>query len=802
MWSLIEDLKFGLRMLRRSPGFAATAVLTLGAGVGLTTAVFSLFHAYFLQPLPFQEPERLVHVWQTDGKLDFDSARMSVPNYEDLRSRSQTFTDFGGYFYGTRVLGSEDGVETIRSTWMTPNMLDVLGVPPAIGRAFEEDEAVDGADRVALLSDRFWRRQFAGRTEVVGEEIQLEGEPYTVIGVMPETFVMPFNDMDVWLPLALEPYRDQRQGNGPLLVIGRMADGETPASAQAELTALMAQIEADHPATNEEVGANVVDLRSQLLFVYDMFKVVFPALLAALGFVLLIVCANLANLILARSQDRAHEMAFRQALGADRGRLVRQLLTENAVVGLLGAALGLVLAVFLCRALDRSLPLELYRADAIDVDGPAFLFALALALVSSLVFGLAPALQSSSARLASVIKDGARGSGGGRASVMRNVFVVTQIALAVLLVTGSGLMIKTFSTLQSVELGFEPERLLTFEVTLSRSRYPGDPEEISYYQQVVDRVRSVPGVESVASIYPLPLNHESHGTEFEVAGREPDGEGLLYARRMWIDGEWFETAGIPLLSGRTFGAEDGAETAPVVVVNRLLAERLWPDRSAVGQRLEIDEVSREIVGVVENSIYLQVDEEPEMALYYPQQQVSTARRFIIARTAGDPMAAWNAIEAAAAPVDPLQPLETVRPMQEVVAVSLMAWMMGIGGISALGIGALVLAALGLYGVVRYSVAQRGHEFGIRSALGAGSSDIVRLVLTQGLRLVAVGLAVGLVAALVLTRFLQSLLFGVAALDPAIFLMTPLVLLVVALIATWGPARRAASSDPMAVLRAD
>ena len=801
MAHLFHDLRYALRMLLRTKAFSAIGILTLGTGIALITAVFSLTSAFFLRPLAFEQPQQLVHVWQTDGKIDLDTARMSVPNYQDLRARSRDFEDLGGYYYSTYVLSADDTTSTINATELTPNLIPLLGVEPALGRSFTDQDLLDGDGQIALLSHSFWLRAFGGRSDVLGETLILDNLPHTVVGVMPESFVFPFNKMDLYLPLSLLPYQEQRASNGPLLVVGRLAQGATPETGQAELTSLMTSLEAEHPVANERVGANVVDLRSQLLFTYDIFAVVFPVLLVAIAFVILIVCSNLGNLILARAQDRSQEMAFRLALGADRKRLVRQLLTENLLLAFLGGALGVTFATFLCRGLEQALPGELYRVGKISVDTRALAFAFTVAAGSALVFGLAPALQSTAVNLSEAMKQGGRGlSSTLKRRRLRSLFVVVQISLAVLLVTGTGLMIKTFTTLQEVDLGFESDNLLTMEITLPDTLYPGDTEENAYFDEVLERTRAVPGVESAATIYPLPLNHESLGGQFEVSGR--DNEEDLFASTVWTTPEWFETAGIALQSGRGFDRRDSAEAAPVVMVNRAMAEKIWPGETAIGQRITIRELEREVIGVVENSVYIDLDEETPLIVYYPQQQVSTRRRFVMVRTQSEPMSVWPSVQAAITPIDPAQPIENVREMDEVITAWLGPWMMGIGGISLLGFGALFLAAMGLYGVIRYSVSQRRHEFGVRNALGAGASDILYLVLKEGLSLLGVGLVIGGALAVLMTRFLQSLLFGVGALDPLTFITTLAVLVAVALAACLGPGLRASRSDPLEALRAD
>jgi putative ABC transport system permease protein len=798
---LWKDLLYGLRLLLKSPGFTAVAVLSLGIGIAVITTVFSLTNAFFLRPLPFEKPEQLVHIWQTSGRTGFTTLRVSVPNYEDWRAQSTSFEDFGGYYYTSYVYNFDNSNRRIRATRLTPNLLPLLGVEPLIGRTFTPEEGSEGKDNVAILSHKFWQTQFGGSQDVQGKTILLDDRAYNIVGVMPESFVLPFNNMDMWVPLPIEPYRNQRASTGPLLVIGRLKPDKTPTGAQAELDTIMQRLEQAYPEDNTQVGANIVDLRSQLLFTYDMFKVVFPALFLAVSFVLLIACTNIGNLLLARATGRSREIALRLALGASPGRLVRQLLTESILLSLFGGAVGVLLAYWVTSFADTAIPGELYRVGSIGVDGATLLFALLVALSTALLFGLAPALQFSHPNLAATLREGDRsGSGGLRSQRLRNALVVTEVALAMVMVAGATLMAQTFLALQRVETGFNPDNILAVELALPRYKYPGKIEINLYFEDALSRIRNLPGVESAAAVYPLPLNHEQHGDSFLIEGRAPATEDRLYLNNFWVTTEYFQTMQIPILQGRAFDVQDAADSQPAVIVNREMAERYWPNESPVGKRIQTDDVWRTIVGVAANSIAFDLNEEPRVLAYYPASQISPRRKFVMVRTQGDPLTFVSSVRNEIQALDPAQPITEIRTMNKVILTWLGAWLMGIAGIGFLGAGALLLASMGIYGVIAYSIGQRTHEFGIRIALGAGNGEILRLVLRQAALLASAGILVGWVVSFALTRFLQTLLFGVEALDPLTFVGAPLLLIAVALLASYIPARRATQVDPMIALR--
>ena len=804
MRTLWMDVRYAARILLASPGFSLTAILTLGLGIAGITVVFSMANAYFLRPLPFKEPSQLVHIWATSpSNFEWSNTqRVRVADFNDWRAQSEVFEDMGGYYYTSYNLTLGDATRKVRATRLTPNLFRVLGVNPIIGRTFLDEEGEPDRGNVAVLSHHLWQSQFNADPGIENQSIELDGSHYTVVGVMPKSFVLPFNSMDMWLPLDTSPYAGRSENTLHLLVIGRLKPRMTPAQAQTELDVISSRLEQAYPVINAGRGANVVDLRSQLLFTYDIFKVVFPTLFLALGFVMLIVCANLGNLLLAKGASRAREIAVRAALGATRARLIQQLLTEGALLALAGGALGVLLASAATGLIEQNIPGELYRVGAVEVDLTALGLALALSLGTVALFGLAPALQSTRPDLTEALKQGGRGASGGvRAQRLRNVLVVVQVALAMTLVAGAALMVQTFMALQAIDTGFNPDNLLTMEIVLPRNKYPTDTEENLYYDELLRRANNFPGVKIASTAYPLVLNHESLGEKFEIEGRPPASpEDTPSANTFWVTPGYFKTMEIPLLRGRMFDSRDTGGANRVILLNERMAEKFFRDEDPLGRRLKLSSEWWTVAGIVADSVAYDLDEDTPVLVYFPQAQFSTRRRFLMVRTAGAPMDLAQALRTEIQQVDSEQPITNVRSMNQVILMWLGPWMIGIGGISTLGFGALFLAAMGLYGVIAFSVTQRTHEFGIRLALGAQGGDILRLVLRQSLFLTLTGAGIGMAASLVLTRFLQSLLFGVTATNPIMLLGAPAVLCGAALLASYLPARRATRVDPMVALR--
>ncbi|MFQ5695694.1 MAG: ABC transporter permease, partial [Terriglobia bacterium] len=587
MSTLLQDLRYGARMLARNPGFTAVVVLTLALGIAANTSIFSIVNAFLLRPLPFDEPARLVHLWQTDQSRGWRQLRVSVPNFEEWRERSQVFEDMAGYYYGSVSLLEEEGPARVQVGNVTPNLFRVLGVEPLLGRGFEPEENRPGRQKVVVLKHSFWLRHFAGQDSVLGQSLTLDAVPYTIIGVMPPTFEFSMKATQMWRPLVLDRFRDDREANGPLLVVGRIKPELNREQAQAEMTTLARTLEQEHPVANAGKGVNIVPLREALIFFYDLVQLMFLTLFLAVGFVLLIICANIGNLLLARAVARTQEVAVRTALGASRARLLQQFLTEGLLLALLGGAAGAALAYLLVGSAAPVIPQDLYRVGEISLDTRALLFTLGASLFSVLLFGLAPALHVSRPNLAAALKEGARGaSAGTRGKRLRQGLVVSEIALAVVLLVGSLLMVQSFIRLQRVETGFDTDRMLTMEIILPTSKYKNDKEENIFYDEVLRRAAALPGVEAAAGVYPLPLNFESLSKEFLLPGGTPTKPGeKLFANNFWVTPGYFKAMGIALRRGRDFTPADNAAARRVVVINRKMAERYWPNRSPVGRRL-------------------------------------------------------------------------------------------------------------------------------------------------------------------------------------------------------------------------
>jgi putative ABC transport system permease protein len=808
MEQLWQDLRYGLRILVRSPGFATVAVLTLAVGIAANTAIFSLVNAFFLRPLPFTNPEELVHIWQTDQQIGERELRVSVPNFLDWKDQTNTLDDLGGYFYSSFNVAGEEEPASVLVGRLTPNLLDILGVEPVLGRRFLPEEGETGKEKVVILSHGFWERHFASSPGALNETVVLDGEVYAVVGVMPPEFEFPLKKTQMWSPLPLEPYETRRESNGPLLVVGRLKAGVTMEEAQAELDTIMQRLEQEYAKENRAKGANIVPLRQALVFFYDLLQLTFAVLFMGVSFILLIVCANVGNLLLARATGRSREIAIRTAMGGGRGRLIRQLLTESTVLAFIGGVLGSIAAYWLVRLAGSNIPEDLYRVGVFSVDARSLVFTLAVSLGAALVFGLAPALQTTQPNLTETLKEGDRASSAGAKSRrLRSALVVAEVALAMVLLALSTLMVQSFVRLQHVDVGFNPENVLTLEIDIPPAKYTGDTETNQFFERALERVRALPGVQSAAEIYPLPLNFESMGIRFTIEGRPPLEPGeKLFANNFWSTTDTFRTMEIPLLRGRAFTGEDNEQAPRVVIINQTMAERYWPNQDPIGARIRLepeteDEKIATVIGVVGNSKHFLMNEEAASLVYLPQLQESTHRRFLIVRTvAVDPLTLVDSVREQVWAVDPLLPVTTIRTMNQVITESLGPWSGGTAVIGLLGFVAILLATMGLYGVISFSVGQRTHEMGLRMALGAQRRSIVRLVLKQGIRLTVIGVVIGVALSVALSRVMQALLYGVDALDPLTFIGMPLVLVAVALTATTIPALRATRIDPITALR--
>jgi putative ABC transport system permease protein len=806
MW---QDLKFAVRMLRKNPAFTAVAVLTLALGIGANTAIFSVINTVLLQPLPYKEPGRIISLTQMDLRTHASGALMSYTKYTQIKEQNKTLESLGGYYSLTLSLVTEREPEAVNGARASIDFFRVLGVLPARGRTFLPEEEQDGGPDVAVISDGFWHSHFAGDPAALGKPLVLDGKNATIVGILPASFHFPmeFPEPDVWLPrpsemILLTPAQI-RGGASYFNMIARLRPGETLQHARAEFDAINAsykqQFGSNADATRFGIFAQTLedslvgDLRPSLL-----------VLLAAVGFVLLIACANVANLLLARATAREREIAVRKALGASGGRLVRQLLSESILLSVCGGALGVVLAAALLPAVRSISPGAVPRLAEVRIDGLVLIFSLLLCLITGTVFGLIPALQTSKRDLHATLKEGGRGaSEGGSRGRFRAALVVGEIGIALVLMTGAGLLMQSFSQLMHVNPGFSPKNLMAFPMTLPPTRYSQPELQAQFYRQVLEHVRAMPEVQSAGITSYLPLGGGMRFVFVCPEGRVCEGIGkdpTIAARQ--VSAGYFETVRTPLLSGRTIEEKDIAGVSPVVVINETAAKHFFPGQNPIGKHLanSRDMVQREIVGVVADVKFRALNGADTEEMYLPMAQVPWPTTTLLVRSEANSQALVSAVRAKIAEIDPNLPVAGISSMEQVVGASVAQpkLTMQFAGIFA-GF-ALLLAAIGIYGVMAYSVTARNQEMGIRVALGARPADILRLVVGQGMRMTLIGVALGIVVSLALTRLLASLLFRVEATDPVVFSAAALVLVGAAFAACYLPARRATRVDPIVVLR--
>ncbi|HEU4563113.1 MAG TPA: ABC transporter permease [Gemmatimonadaceae bacterium] len=798
MDTLLQDLRYALRSLVRRPGFTAIVVLTLAIGIGANSAIFSVVNGVLLRPLPYREPERLVLLWTM--LPNFGRETVSLPDFRDWRDQGRSFTDVAALANSSFSVSGEGEPERVDAAYVTANFFHTLGVPLARGRAFTPQEEVENS-RVVIVSHGFWQRRLGARPGVVGEPLSLSGVPYTIVGIAPEGLRVD-GEHQLWVPLNTADQKAPRRGDF-LTVIARLRPGVTIEGAQAELSGIMHRLARQYPQTNDGVDAQVMSLREQVV------GGIRPALLVFMGavaLVLLIACANVANLMLARAAGRDREMAVRAALGAGRGRLVRQMLTESIVLALAGAALGLVLAVWGVAALRRASPGNLPRVDAIAVDGRVLAFTLLLAVGVGVLFGLAPALRLSAHALAARLRDGMRGIAGGTGlREMRGLLVLAEVALAVMLLAGAGLLIRSFDKLQRVDLGVRPDGVLTAFMVPPRVRYEEMPQVAAFYDRLLEALRRAPAAREVALASDVPLSGGASYWSFRVEGRPQAGPGQSEpdAQPYTVTPGFFRALSIPVVRGRVFTDQDREGAVRVAVVNQTLARKHFPGADPIGHRISTDGESwYTIVGIVGDTRQTEVSGEPYAQMYFPYAQRPTRAMMVVMRTDGDPIAATGALKQAVKAVDADIAVARISSMRQLIDRAIAQPRVNTVLLGIFAAVALLLAAVGIYGVTSYAVAQRTREIGVRMALGAHPGDVLRLVVRQGMAPVLLGLAAGLVAALAATRVMRTLLFGVSAGDPLTFGAITIVLGAIALLAAVLPARRAARVDPIEALRAE
>jgi putative ABC transport system permease protein len=808
MQALLLDLRYGARMLMKKPGFTLIAVITLGLGIGANTTMFSVINGMLLRPLPFKDPERLVHLDEKAPKAGLETAALSFPDFSDWRSRSRSFERMALYEDGSFTLASgkaDERAERVEGARVTAGLFPLLGVVAARGRHFLEEEDKPGAAPVAIIGHGLWQRRFGGDPGVIGRAVRIDGESVNIVGVMPAGFSFPAKE-EIWRPMAMA-FDENDRGRHFAYGIGRLKPGVTIEAARADIEMIAAAIEREHPQGNGGFEGVVKPWREAVL---EDAGALLWLLLGAVGFVLLIACANVANLLLTAGASRAGEMAIRSALGARRASLMRQMVIESLLLASLGGALGLLIAVWSADGMTAMIPESLPAWMNFSIDWRVLAFTLGATTATAMLCGVAPGWQASKTDLMSVMKDGARGASGLRKQRLRSLLVIGEVALAMTLLIGAGLMMKSFIRVRQINLGFNAERVMTAKVALPETQYSAPAQRNNFYRQLLGRLAALPGVESAALTSSLPLLEEDiFGSGFYAEGKpKPQNSSEVpITFKSDVSPGYFRTMGMRLVSGRDFNEADAEGKEKVVIVDETFARRIFADEDPVGRRVIFSGTISDpqwwtVVGVVGAVRHYGLKKDSRMHAYQPYQHASRGAMTIVARATGDPTSLTAALRNGVAALDKDLPLYAARPMTEVVATAM--WddkYVGIlfGLFAAL---ALSLAAVGIYGVVSYSVTQRTREIGVRVALGAQTGDVVWMIIRQGLALAGLGAAVGLGGAALAGRLMKSLLFNVSVTDPAIFTLLPLSLLVVALAACWIPARRAARVDPTVAMRCE
>ncbi|PWT91365.1 MAG: ABC transporter permease [Blastocatellia bacterium] len=814
MDNLLQDIRYGIRMLLKSPSVSIVATIALALGIGANTAIFSVVNAVLLKPLPFPNPESLMSVFETDQQRGYFNGTYSYPNYFDLRDQNKVFEHVAAYYNSDYVLTGNAEPARLRGAVVSANMFTLLGVHPVLGRNFvADDDKPSSSGRVVIMSAFLFEKRFGSNASILNQSITLDGKSFTVIGVMPQSFQFPIqNDpVELWTTTAgdasgTSPITAQR-GAHFLGVLARLKPGVTREQAQAEVNTIAARLEQQYPDTNTHKG---IRIESSLRALVGDIRPALLIMLGAVACVLLIACANVANLLLARAMTRHKEMAIRAALGASRLRVVRQLLTESVLLSLLGGAIGLLLAVWWSDLLVKLGKDDIPRAVQVGLDWRVLGFTLGVSVLTGFIFGLVPAFHSSNTALTESLKEGGRGSSDlGRRNRVRGVLVVAEMSIAVILLVGAGLLIKSLWRLQRVDTGLQPANVLTFNVALPDTRYPGEKQS-QFFKDLEQRLRGLPGAQSVSSVFPLPLSGDRFSLSFEIDGRPVAKKDQPSADFFTTDVGYFKTMGIPILKGRDFDEHDQHHSTPVIIVTEELARLHFPNEDPIGKRIKPgistfdDEKStmREIVGVVGNVRNRNLNTEPRPTYYVPQTQVPFSQMVVVIKTTTDPHTLIQSVNTEVASLDKDLPVFGVKTMDEYLAASVTTPRFNTTLLSIFAGVALILTIVGLYGVMSYSVAQRTNEIGIRLALGAQSRDVLKMIVKQGLRIVLVGVVIGLVGAFALTGLIASLLFGVTTKDPMTFVAVAVLLMVVALVACYLPARRATRVDPMEALRCE
>ena len=799
----LQDLRYAARTLRRSPGYALTVILTLTVGIGATASVFSVMNPFFFRPLPFPDAEQLVQLGHVDQESGFQWARFSLPQIADYRERVDGASAIGHYYYGSYNLTDGDRPERATGGVVSTNTFsDVLRATPLFGRSFQpEDGRADAAD-VVLLGHPLWTARYAADPGIVGRTIRIDGRPHEVIGVMPEEVVFPFGGVRFWLPNRSTSTDRGSQGN---LMIARLSDGVERADGIAEFQAVHASLASAWPDVDGRWdGLHGAPLKEALNFIWDLLRLSFTAFLGAVLGVLVIACVNVTGITLARTQSRIRELGVRSSLGAGRGRLVRQLVSESVLLAAVGGVLGTAAAMFLTQGLGDVLPADIYRVGDPTLDVRVLLFALAVTASAPLVFGLWPALAVSRRDLASLIREGTVRGGQSRGSRrLRRGLVVAEVGVGVALIAVTGLFLQSARAASDAEIGFEPGRMLVATATPPAFDYEGAAELGAFWESAREAVASAPGVEAAGFVYPLLLNNELFTARAGIPGDAvaPDERPAIFT--LWASEGYFEAAGIQVLAGRTLTATDTAGEMTAVVVSSGVAERFWPGGDPLGRTLELGEEAAgyRVVGVVADQAHDGIDGTPDALIYRPMSETTRRRRFMIARSAGDPLALSAVVREAFADVDPGLPID-LQAMDDLVFQATFQWSAGSGVLAVFGLIALLLASIGVYGIVAHTVEERRHEMAVRMSLGADASRVGRQVVRDSMALTVWGVGLGLVLAFMSARAAQAILYGGAGADPLVLALAAAVFVGVGVAAAIVPARRASRIEPVALLRSD
>ena len=807
MESVLRDVVYGLRMLRKSPGFTIVAILTLALGIGANTAIFSLVDSILLRPLPFHDPDQLVVIWEDQSRIGFSRGNPAPGNYSDWKTQNRVFEDIAASSGLSFNLGGEDNPEKVGAQAVTANLFPLLGIQPLLGRTFIQADDRPDANKVVLLSHSLWKRRFGGESQLIGKEILLNDQKFTVIGVMPVGFQFLGSEVDLWVPAQFTQENLMDRGSHYLTVVGRLKTDVTLQQAQADINTVTQRIAQDFPRNASNLCALVLPLREQLV---GGIRLSLLVLSAAAGFVLLLTCANVAGLLLSRASARRREIAVRTALGASRARIIRQLLTESLLLAGLGGGAGLIIAYCSFGFLGHLIPRTMATSTSLRINLAVLGYSLVLSLATGAVFGVAPSAQTTKMDLNNSLRQSGGWSGTDKGqSRLRRALVVVEVALAFVVLVGAGLMIHTLMKLRGQDPGFRSDHVLVLSTTLPRQKYGDISKRCSFYEQVLQRVRTLPGVISAAYTTAVPLTWKGGTNSFSIEGRAY-GRGQDANHRQ-ISPDYFRTLSIPLKQGRSFDEHDNTGSVPVAIINETMAHRFWPNENPLGKRFKLGPPDSSnpwitIVGIAGDVKQMGLDAPVKSEMYFPYSQifynVSYAPSALVIRTVDDPMSLVGTIRHEVWAVDREQPVSNVKTMEEILEGETAQRSLGTSLLTVFAGLALLLATLGIYGILSHAVKQRTPEIGVRMAMGARPTDVLQVVIKDGMRLTLLGLAIGLAASLVLTQMMVTMLFGVTTTDPLTLGSVVTILIVVALTACYLPARRASKLNPMVALRCE